>query len=217
MPSPKERLCHLLELAAQGPSERAALAGEVADLLLDWPAQYPAAMRGTFEALLEKIVREVDTAGCAALAARFEGRADFPLSLLNAFFASASPAMKQAILSRNDEGEAADVAPVDSQAVLGAARGQRDFVPVLAHLTGIPPDLAAIIAADAYALATLCKGAGISRPTFSAMAILTGPARSVAENFAMLALFDAVPQNGARHLVAYWRGRNDGAGREAAA
>src|ERR1700743_1056438 len=101
MPTPKERLSHLLELAAQGPGERAALAGEVADLLLDWPAQYPAALRATFGAPPEKIVREVDDASRAALAARFEGRDEFPLSLLNEFFLAASPAMKEAILARN--------------------------------------------------------------------------------------------------------------------
>src|SRR5476649_2496470 len=101
MPSPKERLCHLLELAAQGAGERAHLAGEVADLLLDWPAQYPAPMRATFEALLEKIVREMDAASAAALALRFEGREDFPLSLLNEFFLHASPAMRDALLARN--------------------------------------------------------------------------------------------------------------------
>ena len=60
MPTPKERLSHLLELASQGPEQRAALAGEVADMLLDWPMQYPLAMRATFEALLEKIAREMD-------------------------------------------------------------------------------------------------------------------------------------------------------------
>src|SRR3569832_2068682 len=52
MPTPKERLTHLLELAASGAGERATLATELTDLLLDWPAQYPAAMRATFEARL---------------------------------------------------------------------------------------------------------------------------------------------------------------------
>ena len=84
MPTPKERLSHLLELAAQGASERAHLADEVADLLLDWPVQYPEAMRATFVALLEKIVREMAGPNRAVLAARFRDRDDFPLSAIHA-------------------------------------------------------------------------------------------------------------------------------------
>jgi hypothetical protein len=210
MPTPKERLCHLLELAAQGPEQRAALAGEVADLLLDWPPQYPQAMRMTFSALLEKIVREVDAPTCAALATRFEGRDDFPPSLLNEFFLYVSPAMKEAILARNDEGRATVCAAIDPARLLSKARRAEDFAPVLARLTGIADGLAADILRDPSALAALCKGAGIHRATFSAMAILTGPARSVHENFAMLAVYDRVPAGGAARLVAFWRARSEG-------
>src|SRR5215469_15351051 len=102
MPTPKERLSHLLELAAQGAGERAALAGEVADLLLDWPASYPPGMRATFDALLEKIVREIDLAARADLAPRFADRADVSLALLNEFFLCAPGAMRRAILTRNE-------------------------------------------------------------------------------------------------------------------
>ena len=211
MPSPKERLCHLLELAAQGPEQRAALAGEVADLLLDWPAQYPQAMRATFGALLEKIVREVDAPACTALSARFEGREDFPLSLLNEFFLAASPEMQDAILARNNGCGASQPVSLDGEALLSAARMRTDFVPALARIAAVPEPIAHGIAGDARALAALCKGAGIDRAAFSAMAILTGPARSVHENFAMLTVFDRVPENGAAHLLAFWRGRGDGA------
>jgi hypothetical protein len=217
MPTPKERLCHLLELAAQGPEQRAALAGEVADLLLDWPAQYPQGMRATFGALLEKIVREVDAPSCAVLAQRFEGREDFPLSLLNAFFLAASPAMKDAILARNDAAGASTGFDIDAPALLSAARLATDFTAALAQMTGIAGNLAAEIVSDPFALAVLCKGAGVNRATFSGLAILTGPVRSVRENFQMLAVFDHVPANGARHLVAFWRGRQDGTAIEHAA
>ena len=209
MPTPKERLCHLLELAAQGAGERAHLAGEVADLLLDWPAQYPAAMRATFEALLEKIVREMDASSAAALALRFEGRADFPLSLLNEFFLFASAEMQGALLARNDaEGPSAGIW-IDAEALLHEARAKGDFAASLARLAAIPQATALAILADTSgaALAVLCEGAQIARASFSAMAILTGPARSVHENFAMLAVFDRVPENGARHLLAFWRAR----------
>ncbi|MEI9887003.1 MAG: hypothetical protein WDN08_10990 [Rhizomicrobium sp.] len=211
MPSPKERLCHLLELAAQGPSERAALAGEVADLLLDWPAQYPQPMRSTFSALLEKIVREMEAPSSAALAARFEGRDDFPLSLLDEFFLCGSPIMKDAILARHDAEGAAEPIALDSAALLGAARAGGDFAAALAHIAGIPHALAGQILNDesARALAALCKGGGVARASFSAMAILAGPTRSVHENFAMLAVFDRVPENGARRLLALWRARSE--------
>jgi hypothetical protein len=210
MPTPKERLSHLLELAAQGAGERAALAGEVADLLLDWPASYPAGMRVAFEALLEKIVREIDLEACVALAARFVDRTDdTPLGLLNAFFLCAPETMRAAILARNDAAGAIDALPIDSETLLHAARTADNFGAALVHLAGLPEDLAAAIASDAGALAVLCKGAGISRATFSAIAILAGPLRSVHENFAMLAAYDQVPANGAAQLLAFWQGRGE--------
>jgi hypothetical protein len=218
MPSPKERLSHLLELAAQGPGERAALAGEVADLLLDWPAQYPAAMRATFDALLEKIVREMEPASAAQLAARFEGRGDFPLSLLNEFFLCATPQMQDDLLARNDAAGTVPELALDGDALLGAARaGGTGFSARLSLIAGISEPVAGAILRDARALATLCKGGGIARATFSALAILTGPVRSVHENFAMLTVFDRVPAGGAGHLLAHWRAHHPAAAAERAA
>ncbi len=213
MPSPKERLSHLLELAAQGAGERAHLADEVADLLLDWPAAYPAAMRATFEALLEKIVGEMEPAACAAIARRFAGRDDFPLSLFNALFFGATPAMMYEILMRNDVLEPVDCAAIDSAALLHAARTSRDFAVALADLAGLPEGIARAILADTTgrSLAVLARATRMARASFSAMAILAAPARSVDENFAMLGIYDAVPLNGARHLVRLWRIRGDAA------
>src|ERR1700712_5533447 len=131
MPTAKERLSHLLEWASQGRERRVALAGEVADLLLDWPAQYPDAMRATFGALLEKIVREVDAPSAVALAVRFEGREDFPLTLLNEFFLAASSAMQSAILARNNAQSALAPLRLDTDALLRAARQSRDFAGAL--------------------------------------------------------------------------------------
>jgi hypothetical protein len=207
MPTPKERLSHLLELAAHGAGERAALAGEVADLLLDWPVQYPDAMRATFTALLEKIVREMGIACPPELAARFAGREDFPLSLFNAFFFAAPPAMKDEILARNDALAPADFAGVDADALLRASRTSRAFAEELARIAELPDAVAAALLSDpsGHGLGVLARATGINRATFSAMAILAGPARSVHENFAMLAVFDAIPENGARHLAAGWR------------
>jgi len=205
MPTPKERLSHLLELAARGAGERAALAGEVADLLLDWPDAYPTSMRATFESLLEKIVREMDLGARAALAPRFHGRDDVPLTLLNEFFLCAPDEMRAAILARNDAAGATDALPIDSGALLEAARSGKDFAAALARRAGLGEGLAAQIAGDGGALAVLCKGAGISRATFSAIAILAGPPRPVDESFAMLAAYDRVPASGAMQLLAFWQ------------
>src|SRR6201996_4558077 len=58
--SASQKLSYLLQLADQGPVMRAALAEEVAELLTQWPADYPDSMKGVCEALLAKAVREVD-------------------------------------------------------------------------------------------------------------------------------------------------------------
>jgi len=207
MPSPRERLSHLLELAAQGAGERVHLADEVADLLLDWPSAYPAAMRGTFEALLEKIVGEMAPASCSAIAQRFAGREEVPLALFNAFFFSAPGAMQEDILARNAALGPADGARIDSDTLLSAVRGSRDCAQTLAEIACVPQAIAQAMLADptGRGLAVLARATGMARASFSAMAILAGPVRSVAENFAMLGVYDAIPENGARHLLAAWR------------
>jgi Uncharacterised protein conserved in bacteria (DUF2336) len=57
-----QRLSHLLKLADQGPTLRAALAEEVAELLSQWPEEYPQSMRRICEVLLAKTARDVDPA-----------------------------------------------------------------------------------------------------------------------------------------------------------
>jgi hypothetical protein len=213
MPTPKERLCHLLELAAKGPEQRAALAGEVADMLLDWPSQYPLAMRATFEALLEKIAREMDCAARTELAARFEGRSDSRLALLNELFLAAPAEMKDAILLRNDAQAVMPAVEVDEETLLAAARARENFPAALASLTGIPRSIATEIVADksGRALAVVCRAANVNRATFSAIVILAGPVRAVHDNFSLLSVYDKVPANGAVHLLAFWRGRSENA------
>jgi hypothetical protein len=209
MPTPKERLSHLLELAAQGANERAALAGEVVDLLLDWPAEYPAATRATFASLLEKIVREMDEAGQTALALRLEGRNDFSLSLLNELFLAAPVGMKDALLARNNAVMAVRRQTVNSDALLEAARNATNFTPALTRALSIPLSIVTRILADrsGRALAAICRGTGINRASFSAITILAGPVRAVHQNFAMLSVYDQVPENGAANLIAYWQSR----------
>ena len=67
---PSQKLSYLLHLADQGPALRAALAEEVAELLIDWPSDYPDSMRDVCEALLTKAARDVDAATRARLRAR---------------------------------------------------------------------------------------------------------------------------------------------------
>ena len=216
MRTAKERLSHLLELAAKGAAERAALAGEVADLLHDWPSTYPAPMRASFEALLEKIAREVAETGRRELARRFEASGDAPLSLLNELFLSSSDAMKDEILRRNDAHASSAVASIDGAILLAAARKRGDFAGALARLAAISHGVAAKIMADASgrALAVVVKGAGLERPFYSGICVLMMP-----DIFAALSLYDRVPRNGAANLLVFWRAKLDSslAGRDAAA
>ncbi|HEY2886559.1 MAG TPA: hypothetical protein VGJ08_15205 [Rhizomicrobium sp.] len=206
MRTAKERLSHLLELAAKGAAERAALAGEVANLLHDWPPAYPAAMRASFEALLEKIAREVDEAGRRDLARRFEASGDAPLSLLNELFLSSSDAMRDEILRRNDAHARSAVARVDGAMLLAAARKRGDFPSVLAHAAAVPRSISAKITADVSgrSLAVVVKGAGLERPIYSGICILT-----MAAPFAALSVYDYVPPNGAANLLTFWRAKLD--------
>ena len=76
-----QKLSHLMQLAEQGPTLRAALAEEVAELLAAWPSDYPENMRSVCEALLAK-ARETPEAGLQATieAARKGGNVAIPLA-----------------------------------------------------------------------------------------------------------------------------------------
>jgi hypothetical protein len=67
------RLSHLIELADQGPTLRAALAEEIADLLAAWPGDYPADMRSVCEALFARVMGEADAATREKLVRRKAG------------------------------------------------------------------------------------------------------------------------------------------------
>ena len=218
MPTPKERLSHLLELAAKGKEQRAALADEVAALLLDWPTQYPPAMRASFEALLEKIAREVDVAGRRALAERFVHAGDASLSLLNELFLAAPETMKRDILRRNDAHAIGSMTGIDGAALLAAARARGEFASTLARLVAVPHAIAQEILRDrsCLALAVVAKGGGLQRPLFSAITILT---TASPDDVTSLSQFESVPANGAANLLAFWRAKLDASltGRDAAA
>ena len=208
--APRERLNHLLDLAAQGPAGHAALLNELADLLMDWPSDYARAMRAPFEALLEKTAREVDAPARAALAARFEGHEELPVSLLNEFFLDAPQELRARILALNDVMEVDDAEPVavdTSQLVEAARRLNGTFGPAFARLLSLPESTAAEILGDAsgQSLAVVCKGCGLDRATFSAIALLAARDGNAA---ARLAAFDQVPQTAAERLTGFWRTRS---------
>jgi len=178
-----QKLSHLLQLADQGPALRAALAEEVAELLTNWPGDYPNSMRGACEALLAKAAHDVDD----------DTRARLRVQLYS------NPELAARVLPRE---------PV-TQGLVETARQGGDIVPVLAEKLGVDAKMAAQILDDetGAALAVACKGASLDRPTFSALALLTRPGRDRAHAFAVLDAFDNVPTSEATRLLRGWRGQ----------
>jgi hypothetical protein len=208
MPTAKERLCHLLLLAEEGPAQRAALVGELADLLLDWPGDCPEALRTPVIALLEKTVRETDDGTRAKLAARLGGHSELPLDLVNEFYLSAPARVRREILLRNELAgdEAGDTAAADAVFLVAAARDAKvhDFTERFGSAFGIAPDTAQLVLSDesGEALAVLCKGAHLDRAAFSALALLKGT--DTGDASARLSVFDTVPQHAAERLTRHW-------------
>jgi hypothetical protein len=210
---PRERLTRLVNLASEsGTGSRQELTNELADLLLNWPDSYPATMREPFEALLEKALGDIEPASRGLLARRFVG-SDMPLSVLNALFFDAPAEVKVEILARNaiaGSGPPSCRLAATDQALLSATRSADPLgLPdLIATHFDVSPATAAMVLADstAYSLATLCKGAKLSRGTFSALAVLTEPSAAHDENYRRLAAYDAIPENGACALLRFWHG-----------
>ena len=172
-----EKLSHLLQLADQGPALRAALAEEVAELLAHWPSDYPGSMRTVCETLLTDAAHDVDAAT----------RADVQLC--------SEPALALPVLPR------------DAQALVDAARNGKDLTAALAQSLGVNENMARQILDDdsGSALAVACKGAHIERAAFSALALLTSPKRERSHAFAVLDVFDNVPESEAANALRGWR------------
>ncbi|MGB8366025.1 MAG: DUF2336 domain-containing protein [Rhizomicrobium sp.] len=217
MPDARARLTRLIELATQNaPEKQRALAFELCDLLLEWPARYPHAMREPFEALLEKVLRRLDGTTRRMIAGRFAVRADAAIALLNEIYLDVPVEARAAILERNaelDDGVSAeaDAPQRDETALLDAARALRgaEFVATFARFLEIPAAVAKRILDDesGNGLAVACKGAHLGRATFSALVVLkaadlrTDPAGRTA----CLAAFEGIPGAGAQQLLHYWR------------
>jgi hypothetical protein len=206
--APRERLNRLLDLASRGLEGRAALLDELADLLLDWPADYAVAMRAPFEALFEKTAREADARTRATVARRLDGHDELPVSLLNEFYFEAPAGMRARILALNEalDADAHFADAVDATSLVEAARTMNGaFAGAFAGTLSLPPAIAKEILADTsgQSLAVACSGAGLDRAAFSAIALLT----SARPDPSRLTHFDTIPKAGAERLLDFWRGR----------
>jgi hypothetical protein len=176
-----QRLSHLLQLADQGPALRAALAEEVAELLVSWPSDYPESMRTVCEALLAKAARDVDAATRARLRVQLYSHPD----------------LSHRVLPRESA----------SLALIAAARAGEQLPAVLAQSLGVDDKMAVQILEDesGAALAVACKGANIDRAAFSALALLTRQCRDRSHAFAVLDTFDNIPVSEASRVLREWR------------
>jgi hypothetical protein len=179
-----QKLSHLLQLADQGPALRSALAEEVAELLTNWPSDYPASMRGVCEALLAKAARDVDSATRARLRVQLYS----------------DPELSARVLPRESAGHI----------LVGAARkGDNDgVVKTLSDALGVDEAMARQILDDesGAALAVACKGSGLDRAAFSALALMAHPGRDRTHAYAVLDAFDNVPTSEATRVLRGWRG-----------
>lgn len=176
-----DKLSHLLQLADRGPGLRAALAEDVAELLIEWQPDYPESMRAICEALLAEAVRNVDAPTRARLRVRLYNH----------------PELAQRVLPRESK----------TQNLIEAARGGENLSAILAESLGVDDAKVREILDDrtGSALAVACKGAHFDRATFSALALLIHPAPDRRRAFALLDSFDAVPISEATRLLRGWR------------
>jgi hypothetical protein len=177
--SANPRLTHLLELADKGPALRAALAEEVAALLLEWPTDCPAEMRPVFENLLAKTARDVDADTRARLRVRLYANRE----------------LCARVLPRENP------VPV----LIAAAREGAPVVSRLAETLGLDESRAAEILKEesGEALAIACKGAGLSRAAFSTLALLAFPREQAGQR---LSVYDRVATLDAARTLRAWRG-----------
>ncbi|HEY0265540.1 MAG TPA: DUF2336 domain-containing protein, partial [Rhizomicrobium sp.] len=95
-----------------------------------------------------------------------------------------------------------------SQLLVAAARDGGDLPALLADSLGVDARMAQQILEDetGAALAVACKGAGLERPAFSALALLVKPGRDRDHAFAALDAYDNVPVSEATRVLRGWRG-----------
>jgi hypothetical protein len=215
----RDRLTRLIELATQSaPEKRRALAFELCDLLTDWPRRYPAAMREPFEVLLEKVLRRLDGTTRQLIATRLAVHSESAPNLLNGFYFDMQPAVRAIILRRNAEtadGPIPEEETIDEPRLIAAARQMRgkDFAQAFAQSMRLPEPMAQRVLGDRAgdALAVVCKGAGVKRATYSALALLARDDKASDSDLRAewLAAIDGISEAGARRLLEFWRAARD--------
>jgi hypothetical protein len=218
MAEPRERLTRLIELASENaPEKQAALAFELCDLLVDWPPRYPQIMREPFEALLEKVLRRLDETTRRLIATRLSTHSETAVALLNECYFDVPTKARSLILERNHDDDAGEPSRVDAEGeakLIDSARqmGPAEFVGRFANFLGVTPAMSHSILEDASgdALAVACRGVGMSRTTYSALAVfaagrLSADAKTI---YQRLSAFDTIPENGARRMLGHWRREN---------
>lgn len=204
MRAPKEHLAYLLQLAAE-PGARQELVRELAELLTAWPPGYPAEVRASFAALLARAEQDIDPEVRRELAVKLARCPDAPLTLLNEFFFDVPADARRAILARDAQQKAAVLRSIDEAALVTAVRTKRgnDLINAFAVAFGIDRLTATEILQDpdGMGIAIACRGAAISRATYSTLVVLI--ARG--EMSARLDAFDEVPEQGAAAMLAFWR------------
>jgi hypothetical protein len=224
MADARERLTRLIELATENaPDKQQALAFELCDLLVNWPQRYPRAMREPFEALLEKVRRRIDMHTRQMIALRLNGHTDTTLALLNDFYLDLPQDLRAPILARNAErGADAPAGEITGRDVMLIAAARKanghDLVQAFAQLMGLSEATAQTVFDDVSgdALAVVCKGSGISRTTYSTLAVLAAKDMPAEQLYERLAAFDAIPELGARRVLAHWRREQSASGARAA-
>ncbi len=173
------RLMHLLKLADSGPTMRAALSEEVADLLIEWPANYLPEMRGACEALLARAAREVDEKILTRLHARLQANPQLAARLL--------PRKERSLIETARRGGIIS-APLAQALDLSQSRIRN----ILSDSSG-------------HSLAIACKGTGLPRATFSTLVILLCGKSDAAQTGARLNAYDAVNLPEAKRQLHNWR------------
>jgi hypothetical protein len=176
-----QKLALLLQLADQGPALRAALAEEVAELLANWPSDYPQTMRGACEALLANAAHDLDATTRARLRVLL----------------CSDPQLARRVLPRKST----------VQELIETARQGGNLAVTLATLLGVDEKRVAQILDDetGIALAVACKGAGLDRAAFSALAILAHVGRDRIQAYVVLDAFENVPASEAARVLRGWR------------
>lgn len=203
-----ERLRRFLILADQGAPLRSALAEDLADFLVNWPAECPGKMHGPVMALFDMALAEAGEYELRRLAKVLVPVPELPLSALARIFALTIPAEQRRILNYCAHGpvEAPPKVVFHPDKLIAAARtGRGNFAPELAVWLQISPALAADILRDeaAISLAVLCKGALLGKARFSALSLILF--QDLPSDPARLAVYDEIPSGAAMRLVGVWQ------------